>query len=276
MNLYRGCTHGCIYCDSRSKCYHTPEPFEDIEVKQNAPELLEYALQHKRKKCMIGTGSMCDSYMQCEKDLKLTRRCLEIIDRYGYGVAVQTKSDLVLRDLDLFTSINKKSKAVLQMTLTTFDDELCRKIEPSVCVTSRRVEVLKEFHAAGIPIVIWLSPFLPGLNNTMENLKGLLDYCAQVEAVGIINFGIGLTLREGNREYFYQQLDKHWPGMSNRYRQHFGNAYEVSSSNNVQLMKFFHDFCNQHNMITNEDCFAYLHEFPQQKPENLVIQGELF
>lgn len=276
MNLYRGCTHGCIYCDSRSKCYHTPEPFEDIEVKQNAPELLEHALKHKRKKCMIGTGSMCDPYMHCEKDLKLTRRCLEIIEEYGFGAAVQTKSDLVLRDLDLLSSINNKSKAVLQMTLTTFDDDLCRKIEPAVCVTSRRVEVMKEFRKAGIPVVVWLCPFIPGLNNTMENLKGLLDYCAELGVYGIINFGIGVTLREGNREYFYQQLEKNWSGMSKKFHQHFGNAYEISSSNNNQLMKYFYNFCKQHNIISSNDaCFSYLHQFPEEE-KNVVIQGELF
>lgn len=137
MNLYRGCTHGCIYCDSRSLCYHNPIPFEDIEVKKNAPELLEARLSKKRSKCMIGTGSMCDPYMHCEKDLKLTRRCLEIIDHYGFGVAIQTKSDLILRDIDLLESINKKAKCVVQITLTTYDENLCKIIEPAVCTTRR-------------------------------------------------------------------------------------------------------------------------------------------
>ena len=146
MNIYRGCEHGCIYCDSRSRCYNMNHAFEDIEVKINAPELLEQALKHKRKRCMIGTGSMSDPYMPLEKELKLTRKCLEIIDKYNFGFTLITKSDLVLRDLDLLKKINEKTKCVVQMTITTFDDELCRIIEPNVCVTSRRIEVLKILH----------------------------------------------------------------------------------------------------------------------------------
>ena len=132
MNLYRGCTHGCIYCDSRSKCYGFNHAFEDIEVKGNAPELLEKALRSKRKKCMIGTGAMCDPYMHCEEELELTRKCLEVIERYGYGVAIQTKSDRILRDLELLKRIHEKAKCVVQMTLTTYDETLCRIVEPNV------------------------------------------------------------------------------------------------------------------------------------------------
>ena len=208
MNLYRGCTHGCIYCDSRSLCYHNPIPFEDIEVKQNAPELLENRLRRKREKCMIGTGAMCDPYMHCEKDLRLTRRCLEIIDHYGFGLAIQTKSDLIMRDIDLLESINKKSKCVVQMTLTTYDEALCRKIEPNVCTTHRRYEVLKEMQARGIPTIVWMTPDLPFINDTEENLKGILGYCKDAGVKGIIKFGFGVTLREGDREYLYKCFDR--------------------------------------------------------------------
>lgn len=277
MNIYRGCTHGCIYCDSRSKCYHTPEPFENVEVKQNAPQLLDLALSRKRKKCMIGTGSMSDPYMHCEKELKLTQKCLEVIDDYGFGATVITKSDLVLRDLEIFKSINKKAKSVLQMTLTTFDDELCKKIEPCVCPTSRRVEVLKKFRREEIPTVVWLSPFLPGINNTQKNLEGLLYYCLDAGVCGIINFGIGLTLREGNREYFYDQLEKKFGGMKKRYCDYFGNSYFCGSSNNDKLMDFFYGFCAKHNIISSpENCFEYLREFPEEKLKSNVDQAELF
>ena len=153
MNLYRGCTHGCIYCDSRSVCYHMDHPFEDVAVKQNAPGLLERALGRKREKCMIGTGAMCDPYMHCEKELELTRKCLQIIERYGFGAAVQTKSDLILRDLPLLKKINEKTKCVVQMTLTTCDEDLCRILEPNVCTTRRRWEVLKILQQEGIPTV---------------------------------------------------------------------------------------------------------------------------
>lgn len=138
MNLYRGCTHGCIYCDSRSKCYGMDHEFTNVAVKENSIELLKEALRKKRKSCMIGTGSMSDPYMSLEKELKYTRRALEVIDNLGFGVTLITKSDLVLRDIDLLSSINRKSKAVVQMTLTTADDELCKIIEPNVCPTSKK------------------------------------------------------------------------------------------------------------------------------------------
>ena len=199
MNIYRGCSHGCIYCDSRSKCYQFTHAFEDIEVKQNALELLAEALRKKRRRCMIGTGSMCDPYIPAEKELCLMRRCLEVIDRYDFGVAVLTKSDLVLRDLDILERINRKTKAVVQMTLTTADDNLCRLIEPGVCPTSRRFEVLKECQKRGITTVVWFSPLLPFINDTKENVDGILDYCIRAGVKAILCFGIGLTLREGNR-----------------------------------------------------------------------------
>ena len=219
MNLYRGCTHGCIYCDSRSKCYNFDHVFEDIEVKVNAPELLEGALRRKRSKCMIGTGAMCDPYMPIEDDLKLTRRCLEIIDRYGFGLAIQTKSSRILRDLDLLRSIHEKAKCVVQMTLTTFDESLCQILEPNVSTTWERFEVLRVLRDVGIPTVVWLSPLLPFINDTEENIRGILDYCIEAKVTGIINFGICLTLRDGDREYYYKKLDAHFPGLKQKYQQ---------------------------------------------------------
>ena len=198
MNIYRGCSHGCIYCDSRSRCYGFTHAFEDIEVKKNAPELLEQALRSKRHKCMIGTGAMCDPYLPAEKELQLTRKCLELIDRYEYGVTVLTKSNLVLRDLDLLQSINKKAKAVVQMTLTTYDEELCRKIEPHVSTTRERFEVLMRCKELGIPTLVWMTPILPFINDTRENIEGLLDYCLLAGVRGILVFDVGVTLREGD------------------------------------------------------------------------------
>ena len=216
MNIYRGCSHGCIYCDSRSKCYQFTHAFEDIEVKQNAPELLDQALKSKRKKGMIGTGSMSDPYMHCEEKLGLTRKCLEIICHHGFGVAVQTKSDRILRDLDLLEEINRNSKCVVQMTLTTWDPLLCRIIEPNVCNTQRRIEVLEEMQKRSIPTVVWLTPILPFINDTEDNIRPILEACAQVQVKGIICFDMGLTLREGDREYFYAALNRHFPVKSAR------------------------------------------------------------
>lgn len=264
MNLYRGCSHGCIYCDSRSRCYQFTHPFEDIEVKQNAPELLEKALRSRRKKCMIGTGSMSDPYVPCEQQLCLTRRCLEIIDRYGFGVALLTKSALVLRDIDLLESINKRSKCVVQMTLTTYDESLCRIVEPHVCTTRRRIEVLKEMQKREIPTMVWLSPILPFLNDTEENLLHILEACAAVGVKGVVCFGMGLTLREGSREHFYGALERHFPGLKERYVQNYGNAYELPSPNSGQLLSLFHSFCRSRGLLHRpEDCFAYLEELPE-------------
>lgn len=275
MNIYRGCQHGCIYCDARSKCYQMNHRFEDIEVKENAPELLENALKRKRRKCMIGTGAMSDPYIPLEKELKLTRRCLEIIDRYGFGVTIHTKSAFVMRDIDLFTKINDKSKAVLQMTLTTADESLCRIIEPNVSVTKERFETLKAFHENGIPSVVWLSPFLPFINDTKENIDGLLKYCIDAKVRGIICFGIGLTLRDGNREYFYSRLDKHFPNMKERYIYTYGNSYQLTSSNNNLLMNRISEVCRNHGIMFGvENVFSYLHKF-ENKAEQLSLFDEI-
>ena len=265
MNIYRGCSHGCIYCDSRSTCYQFTHDFEDIEVKQNAPELLEQALRSKRQKAMIGTGSMSDPYMHCEEKLQLTRKCLEIICRYGFGVAIQTKSDRILRDLDLLEEINRRARCVVQMTLTTWDDRLCGILEPHVCSTKRRVEVLEEMQKRGIPTVVWMTPILPFINDTPENVTAILEACARTGVRGIICFGMGLTLREGDREYYYAALDRHFPGLKERYARTYGNAYEIPSPDSRSLMKLFEDFCREHRMLYRpEDCFDYLSAFPEK------------
>ena len=265
MNIYRGCTHGCIYCDSRSRCYQFTHDFEDVEVKQNAPELLEQALRSKRKKCMIGTGSMSDPYMHCEEVLRLTRQCLEIINQYGFGIAIQTKSDRILRDIDLLDEINRKARAVVQITLTTYDDDLCRLIEPNVCNTKRRIEVLEEMYKRGIPTVVWLTPILPFINDTEENISAILNECIRTDVKAIICFDMGLTLREGDREYYYAALDRHFPGLKEKYIRRYGDAYNVPSPHAQQLMEYFRKTCTENGIICQpDDCFAFLQEFPQQ------------
>lgn len=266
MNLYRGCTHGCIYCDARSKCYQMDHPFEDVEVKSNAVDLLENALKRKREKCVIGTGAMSDPYIPVEEELRNTRKCLELIDRYGFGLAIQTKSNRILRDLDLIKKINAKAKCVVQMTLTTYDEKLCRILEPNVSTTKERAEVLTIMRDNGIPTVVWLSPLLPFINDTEENLKGVLQYCVEARVYGILCFGIGLTLREGNREYFYQNLDRHFPGLKKIYQETYGNSYEVISNRNDALMRIFYDTCRAHGIICDNDkLFRYLHQFEDKQ-----------
>ncbi|MBO4927219.1 MAG: radical SAM protein [Clostridiales bacterium] len=265
MNVYRGCTHGCIYCDSRSACYQFTHDFEDIEVKRNAPVLLEQALRSKRKKCMIGTGSMSDPYMHCEEKLHITRQCLEVILKYGFGAAVQTKSDRILADIDLLEKINRNAKCVVQMTLTTYDDELCSILEPHVCNTKRRIEVLEEMQKRGIPTVVWLTPILPFINDTKENVSAILNECVRVGVKGIIDFGMGLTLREGDREYFYEALDRSFPGLKEKYIRTYGNSYEVPSPNSKELLTILRDTCEANGiMYKADDVFRYMNELPEK------------
>lgn len=267
MNLYWGCLHGCIYCDSRSKCYHMEHAFEDIEVKENAIELLEHALKHKRKKCMIGTVSMTDPYIPLEMEIGNVRKALQLIYQYGFGFTVITKSNCIMRDLDLLQKINEKTKCVVQMTLTTCDEDLCRKIEPNVCTTKERFQVLKTLRDAGIPTVVWLTPILPFINDTKENISGILDLCIEAKVYGIICFGMGLTLREGNREYFYEQLDRLFPGLKEKYIRMYGNQYIVGSPENDRLMKLFTQKCSENGIVhNNEQIFQYLHTFEEKNP----------
>ena len=276
MNLYRGCSHGCIYCDSRSNCYQMNHAFEDIEVKENAVELLEDALKRKRQKCMIGMGSMTDPYIPLELELEHVRESLKLIERYGFGVTLITKSDRVLRDLDLLKKINEKTKCVVQMTLTNIDDELSRKLEPGVCTTTKRFEVLKVLRDAGIPTVVWMTPILPFINDTKENISGLLDMCIEAKVKGIICFGIGLTLREGNREYFYEKLDSHFPGVKEKYIRTYGNQYEISSPKHTELWRMFHQRCEQHGIMhDNDEIFKYLSEFEDKQAAEQISLWDL-
>jgi len=265
MNMFRGCTHGCIYCDSRSKCYQINHEFTDIEVKNNAPELLEKALMSKRKKCMIGTGGMTDPYVHEELKLEMTRSLLKIIAKYKFGLAIITKSNRILRDLDLLKQINQDSKCVVQMTLTTYNESLCKILEPHVSTTKERYEVLKIMRDEGIPTVVWLTPLLPFINDTVENIEGVLNYCVDAKVKGIIWFGTGLTLREGNREYYYQMLDKHFPGLKETYIKKYGNQYIIPSDNNKEIDQIVHKTCEKHGIMHDvNEIFTYLHQFEEK------------
>lgn len=276
INIYRGCTHGCIYCDSRSKCYSFDHDFEDIEVKENALVLLEQRLISKKNKCIIRTGSMCDPYIPLERTVEYTRMSLELIYKYGFGLSIQTKSSDILRDLDLLKKINEKSKCVVQMTLTTYDESLCKIIEPNVSTTKERFEVLKTMRDNGIPTVVWMDPILPYINDSEENLRGILEYCVEANVKGIICFSIGLTLREGNRGYFYDKLDKHFPGLSQKYKYSYGNCYSAISKNNDKLMSIFYEVCKNNNIMYDiDEIFKYLNYFPiKNENEQLSLFNE--
>lgn len=248
VNLYRGCSHGCIYCDTRSLCYQVKN-YDEIEVKKDALLIFETELRKKKNKIVIHTGSMCDPYIHLEKDLKLTQGMLEIIKTYGHGVYILTKSDLVLRDIELFKKINQENKAIICMTLTTFDDALCRIIEPDVCVTSRRLEVLKTFADNDLLTGVWLCPILPFINDTKENIINLVAAMKAANVKFIWNFGISLTLRKGNREYYYEQLDKFFPGLKEKYIKTYGESYVIESPKEEELMKTLKQECLKHNIL---------------------------
>ena len=233
--------------------------FEDVEIKINAPELLEAKLKSKRRPCMIGTGAMSDPYIPIDESLKITRACLQLIEKYRFGLAIQTKSKLILRDIDLLKSINKKAKCVVQITLTTFDENLCKILEPNVSTTKERFEALKILKDNGIKTVVWLCPILPFINDTMENIQGILGYCIEAGVYGILCFGMGMTLREGNREYYYKMLDKHFPGLREKYEKRYGNSYGIISDNNKVLMSYFLKTCKENNIICdNEKLFEFM------------------
>ena len=222
---------------------------------------------------MIGTGAMCDPYMHCEEELQITRKCLELIERYEFGAAIQTKSDRILRDLDLLKRINEKTKCVVQMTLTTYDEALCRKLEPHVSTTRERFQALLRLREAGIPTVVWLCPILPFINDTRENLEGILALCLQAGVCGVVCFGMGMTLREGSREYFYAQLDRHFPGMKERYIAAYGSRYLLESPNSRQLTALFHDICRRGGVVhDNDSVFQYLRTL-EERTDQLSLFG---
>jgi DNA repair photolyase len=196
----------------------------------------------------------------------LFRSCLEIIEKYGCGLAIQTKSNLILRDLDLLIKINNNAKCIVEITLTTFDESLCRIVEPHVSTTKERFEVLKTMRDNGIETIVWLSPVLPFINDTEENIRGILDYCIEAKIYGIICFEMGLTLREGDREYFYEKLDAHFPGLKQKYQSKYGNSYILKSDRNKALMELFYKTCNDNNIVCNNDeLFRYMSAFEEKE-----------
>ncbi len=247
MNIYRGCQHQCIYCDSRSNCYQI-DNFADILIKENAIDMLKQELSAKRKKLTIGTGSMNDPYMPIEEELGLTRQALELIYRYQFPVHIITKSNMVVRDLDILRNILKVYAAV-SFTITTNDDKLSRIIEPGAPVSSERFEAMNVLSAAGIYTGIIISPVLPWITDSSENITELLQHAHQVGAKYALMWP-GLTQRHGQREWFYDQLDKHFPGLKEKYIDRFGNTYECDSPNAEDLNKAYYQVCSKLRLAT--------------------------
>jgi DNA repair photolyase len=259
MNLYRGCQHGCIYCDSRSKCYQLGE-LSDIRIKENALTLLEKELKSKRFKGTIGFGSMNDPYMPVEKEMELTRGALQLISRYKYPVHIITKSNLVLRDIDILKEISKTYVAI-SLTITANDDNLSKLIEPGAPVSSERFEAIKKLSHAGIYTGIMLMPVLPFITDEKDNIKSIVTKGKQNGAGYVIAF-MGMTLREGQREHFYEKLDHHFPGLKNKYMQSYGNQYGCSAPNHKALYDTFYAVCSGVSMQTSMN--FYDDKEPQQ------------
>lgn len=247
MNIYKGCCHGCIYCDSRSECYRIDD-FDEVRAKENALEIIERELKGKRRKGVIGTGAMSDPYNPFEKTYQLTRCALELIRRYGFGVSIATKSSLVARDVDILKEISRYAPVLVKITVTTCDDDLSTKLEPHVARSSERFAALKRLTEQGIFAGILLMPVLPFIEDTQENITGII-HLAQENGARFIYPGFGVTLRQNQREWFYAQLDKHFPGIREKYERTFGEAYSCHSPRSRTLYKLLSDECRSKGML---------------------------
>ena len=272
MNIYKGCCHGCIYCDSRSECYRV-ENFDTVRAKENALEIIESDLRSKRKKGIVITGSMSDAYNPFEKEQRLTRGALELIDRYGFGIVIDTKSDLVVRDLDLLQSIKKHSPVVVNFTITTADNSLCRKLERNVNPTSERLKALKTLSEGGISCGVLLMPILPFINDNKENISEIVRLSAQSGAKWIYaGSSFFVTLRQNQRDYFYDRLDEIFPNLKKQYIQAFGNNYVCESPNNKFLWNLFETECQKYNLLYCMDEIAsQIQNVSNSKEEQLSL-----
>ena len=249
MNLYRGCCHGCIYCDSRSECYHI-ENFDTVRAKENCIEILRNELRRKVRTGIIGTGSMSDPYNPFEEKEEITRKALMLIDAYNFGVTVITKSDLITRDIDIYKDIAKHSPVLCNMTVTTADDNLCRKIEPNVCLSSERFEALTKMSEAGLKVGITLTPVLPFVTDNEENLLTIVKYAHKC-GVKYIHAGFGMTLRENQRDYYYKNIDIIFPGITEKYRQYYGERYNCVVPQANKLWRKFSAECEKYGILYN-------------------------
>lgn len=246
MNIYKGCCHGCIYCDSRSDCYRIDE-FDRVRVKENALEIIRDDLRRKVKTGVVGTGSMSDPYNPFEKELELTRHALELIDAFGFGVGIATKSNLIKRDIDILSDIKEHSPVICKVTVTTADDALARKIEPGVCPSSERFEAIARLSEAGLYSGVLLMPVLPFLEDSEENMLAIVKQAHEAGAKYIYAL-FGMTLRENQRAWYYEKLQELFPEENyvERYRQKYGTYYECRSPKSSRLWSRFVKECEKY------------------------------
>ncbi len=260
MNLYRGCQHQCIYCDTRSECYQIENFENEILIKENAIELLRKELASKRKKGVIGLGSMNDPYMPVEKEFGLTAQALEVIAEFRFPIHIITKSDLVLKDLQIIKKINKVYAAV-SFTVTTADDELAKIIEPAAPSPSERFRAMKMLSDNGILSGVVMMPILPFIEDNEENISNILKQAHKSKAKYIIP-SFGMTLRNRQREYYYKKLDKHFPGLRRKYIEKFGDNYGCSANNVTQLKQIFERLC--HSFGISQQMILYEQKIEEQ------------
>lgn len=255
MNIYKGCCHGCIYCDSRSECYQIKD-FDIVRAKANAIEILNSELKSKRKKGVVGTGAMSDPYNPLEAKYKLTRSALELINRYNFGIGIATKSDLITRDIDILNEIKSHSPVLIKITITTANDSLCKKIEPNVSVASKRFEAINKLSSQGIFTGILLMPVLPFIEDSDENILKIIRL-AKENGAKFIYPAFGVTLRQNQREYFFRKLDEQFYGITERYIKEYGFAYECRSKRATKLWELFKAECDKAKILYKmEDIIA--------------------
>lgn len=247
MNIYKGCHHGCIYCDSRSECYRV-ENFDEVRAKENALALIERDLKSKRKTGVIGTGAMSDPYNRSEGNYRLTRGALELVNTYRFGIAIATKSSLVARDTDILEKISSHSPVLVKITVTTCDDSLCKKVEPNAPLSSERFAAIKELSSRGIFTGILLMPVLPFIEDEPANIAGIVRLAAECGAKFIYP-AFGVTLRQNQRDYFFERLDESFPGIKQKYVSQFGNSYRCSSPRARELMSIFRKECETYGLL---------------------------
>ena len=255
MNIYRGCSHGCIYCDSRSDCFRNAD-FDTVKIKENTLQIIRDDLRRKAKNGIIGTGAMCDPYCHLEERLKLTRHSLELINAFNFGVAPITKSNLIVRDADILLDIKAHSPTMVRFTITTADDTLCKQLEPNVSTTSERLEALQNLAGQGIFCGVLMMPILPFINDTEENIRGILRMAKEAGAQFVYP-SMGTTLRQGSREYFYAHLDKLFPGIKEKYIKRYGMRYHCPSPNAKKLWSIFSAECERLGLLYDMKAIIY-------------------